>query len=170
MKALWLLILFSPLAFAETYELARGSGTYTVKAFGKTVQGESKELKGKMECGDKECEFLVAAPVKTFASSDSNRDSNMEQTTEASKIPVTTAKGKFPKTDLSQGKWTLPCEVDFHGVKRNYNVTITKKSEEGFSADFILLLEEHKIERPSLFTVKVQNEVPMHFDLQWKKK
>ena len=49
-------------------------------------------------------------------------------------------------------------------------MTITKKNDEEYNADFTLLLEDHKIERPSLFTVKVQNEVPMHFDLQWKKK
>lgn len=168
MKWFILLCLFSSTGFAETRELSKGTATYEVKHLVKRVSSESHDLKGKIVCGDKDCEFLIAAPVKSFTSSDSNRDSNMLQTTEAAKFPVTSAKGKFPKTDLAKKDWTLPMTVDFHGVQQNYDAKIHQKSENEHTASFNLVLTKHKIDRPSLFGVAIDDEVPMTFDLQWK--
>lgn len=168
MKIIFILILLSGVVFAETRELVKGSATYEVKHLVKRVTSESHELKGKIQCGDKECEFLVAAPVKSFTSSDSNRDANMLQTTEAAKYPVTSAKGKFPKSELEKADWVLPVTVDFHGVQQNYDAKIHRKSENETKASFNLILTKHKIERPSLFGVDIDDEVPMTFDLKWK--
>lgn len=158
-------------AFAETWVIQKGSGVYEVKHLIKTVRSESKELKGKMECSEKECEFLIAAPVKSFASSDSNRDSNMLDTTEASKFPVTSARGKFPKEDLMKsGEWTLAVDVEFHGVKKTYQAKVERVKDQVFKSSFILKLDQHQIDRPSLFGVKIDDDVPMTFDISWSKK
>lgn len=167
---IWSLLLcfLTTTAFAETRELTSGTADYVVKHLVKKVSAESRNLKGKIQCDEMECEFLVAAPVKSFTSSDANRDSNMFQTTEASKFPVTTAKGKFPKGELQKKDWTTPVIVDFHGVQQTYNATIHQKSENQTEATFVLLLTKHKIERPSLFGIAIDDEVPMHFQLEWK--
>lgn len=166
MKYLFLVLISFPV-MAETYVLEKSSANYVVKAFGKTVVGESKDLKGKMSCSDAECEFLVAAPVSSFISADANRDENMKAATEASVIPIVSGSGKFLKTNLSQEKWKLPLEVDFHGQKEKYEAQIRKTGSNTFKADFILKLDQHKINRPSLFGFKIQNDVPMAFDLHW---
>lgn len=162
-------LIFSSAAFAEVYELAKGSGSYEVKVLVKKVTGESTALKGKMACPATECEFLVAVPVKTFVSSDGNRDSNMIETIEAAKFPVATGKGKFQKENLAKSSWLLPLEVEFHGVKKMYEAKMQKLGD-GIAADFTLKLEDHRVERPSLFGVAVENTVPMRFQLTWKKK
>ena len=171
MKNLFLLMLLFPFSLmAQTWELSSGTSQYEVKHLVKKVHSESKELKGKMNCASNECEFLVAAPVKSFTSSDSNRDLNMMETTEASKFPVTSAKGKLPADKLEQkGKWTLPIEVEFHGVKKEYTAEIERVKDMTYKADFILKLDQHKIDRPSLFGIKIEDNVPMTFNLVWKK-
>lgn len=166
-----LLVMTSFSAMGETWELQKGKGSYEVKHLIKKVHSESTQLKGKMECSEKECEFLIAAPVKSFTSSDSNRDSNMFDTTEASKFPVTSARGKFPKEDLMKtGVWTLPVDVEFHGVKKQYQAKVERIKDQEFKSSFILKLDQHQIDRPSLFGVKINDEVPMNFEISWLKK
>jgi hypothetical protein len=166
---LFVLALISLSAFADSWIIGQGNATYEVKHLVKKVHSESKDLKGKMNCSQTECEFLVAVPVKSFTSSDSNRDLNMLETTEASKFPVTMAKGKVPAEKLkTKGKWTLPIEVDFHGIKKDYNAEIEQTNNMSFKSEFILKLDQHKIERPSLFGIKIEDDVPMTFSLDWK--
>lgn len=168
---LGLLVIMSFSVLAETWEIQKGSGTYEVKHLIKKVHSESTQIKGKMECSEKECEFLIAAPVKSFASSDSNRDSNMLDTTEASKYPVTSARGNFAKDDLMKnGSWTLTLDVEFHGVKKQYQAKVERVKDQEFRSSFILKLDQHQIDRPSLFGVKIDDEVPMNFDIIWMKK
>ena len=166
MKYLICFFLTAPL-FAQTLVLESGSGTYQVKHLIKKVQGESKELKGKMSCAEKECEFLVAAPTRSFVSSDSNRDSNMQMTVEAAKYPLVTARGKFPKEDLARNKFDLPLEVEFHGVKKLYQAQVEQVKANQYRVQFTLGLTAHQIERPSLFGVSIDDEVPMLFETSW---
>lgn len=169
MKFLGLLFLFSfSSSFGQVWQLERGKGTYEVKHLVKRVQGESQAIKGKMECGETECEFLVAVPVNSFTSSDSNRDLNMQMAVESSKYPLASAKGKFTKADLAKGSWKMPADVEFHGIKKQYQIQMHKKGEAEFMTDFTLMLVEHSVKRPSLFGIELDNEVPMHFEMQWK--
>lgn len=158
-------------AFSSVWEMSQGKSTYEVKHLVKKVHSESRDLKGKMECGDKECEFLIAVPVKSYASSDANRDLNMQTVTESSKFPMALARGQFPMDGLTKTEqWVLPLEVEFHGKKMKYSAQVSKKADGRFMADFILKLDQHGIERPSFLGFKIDDEVPMHFELQWTKK
>lgn len=171
MKLFLFFVLFSGLAHSDVWEIGQGKSTYEVRHLVKKVSSESRELKGKMECGVKDCEFLVAAPVKSYVSSDSNRDLNMQNTTESSKFPMALARGHFSSDGLSKTEmWVLPVEVEFHGKKMNYQAQISKKADGRFTTDFNLKLDQHGIERPSLFGIKIDDEVPMHFELTWVKK
>jgi hypothetical protein len=171
MRLFLVLILFCGFSHAEVWEISLGKSTYEVKHLVKKVHSESRELKGKMECGEKECEFLVAVAVKSYTSNDSNRDLNMQTTTEASKYPMALARGTFPADGLSKTEvWMLPLEVEFHGKKMKYQAKVSKKADGRFTTDFILKLDQHGIERPSLFSFKIEDEVPMHFELTWIKK
>lgn len=164
MKVLLLIcLLFSVTAFAKELKLENSKISYEVKYLTKTVIGESKESKGKMVCENKECDFLVAAPVKSFVSSDSNRDLNMLTILEATKYPVVTVKGKLPEEKLSEKQYQFNANVSFHGVEKEYPITVS-----GNHGKFTVNLENHKIDRPSLLTVKIDNEVPISFEFNWK--
>lgn len=165
---LFFLISFSMLANAENYNLVSGEATYTVKHTLKRVEGTSKELKGKIQCKDGLCEFLIAVKLNSFLSSDSNRDLNMQSTLETAKYAVAIAKGAFSLTEWNKPKSTLSAEIDFHGVKKKYDLKITSGSAGKKTVDLNLDLEAHKIERPSLFTMAIENTVPVHFELNWK--
>ncbi len=161
-----ILVLFSSTSLlAKDFKLASAKAIYTVKHLMKTVKGRSEELKGKMVCDQKECEFLIAVPAKSFVSSDSNRDLNMQTILDVARFPLVTAKGKFPATELEKSDWTLKSLISIHGVEKEYLVKI--KKSQMMEAHFNLKLEDHKIERPSLLTFKIENEVPMDFEIHW---
>lgn len=163
---IFLFVFFSSSLFAKSFELKNADAHYTVKHIFKTVKGESKELKGKMVCENSQCEFLVAVPAKSFVSSDSNRDLNMRTILETSKYPVITVKGQIPEEDLSKDQFTFNALVNFHGIEKKYPVSIKKGTPNVGS--LVLLLESHKVERPSLLTAKIDNEVPVDFSFEWK--
>jgi hypothetical protein len=162
----FVLILGMNLGFASEFKLQNGQAEYTVKHLLKTVKGQSKELKGKMICDKGLCQFLIAIPVKSFISSDSNRDLNMQTILEASKYPLVTVKGELKEGDYKKDQYSLKALVNFHGIEKNYTINIQRKDVS--FGNFTILLEDHKIERPSLLTVEIDNNVPIDFSFNWK--
>ena len=100
----------------------------------------------------------------SFVSSDSNRDLNMHTVLEASKYPLITVKGKLPEADLGKTKYSIKALISFHGVEKEYKMDINNSS----NGEVVILLEDHKVERPSLLTVEIDNEVPVNFSFAWK--
>lgn len=153
------------------YELKSSKVNYLVKYLIKKADAQSVESKGKGECKDA-CEFLIAAPVKSFTSKDSNRDLNMLATTKAEKFPLVVAHIKT-KNEITNGVLLADIEIDFAGVKQNYKNVSFKiiESADGFHADgfFDLILDNHKIEKPSLLGVDIENLVPITISADWKK-
>src|SRR5450432_4465000 len=62
------------------------------------TEGVSHGAKGKGVCHAGQCEFLIAVPVKSFDSGDSNRDLHMLQVTRAGQFPVVTVRTSLPET------------------------------------------------------------------------
>lgn len=168
MKSILVFVLLSGSVLAEDRMLKSGEGTYTVSVLVKKVSSTSKDIKGKVSCPENDCEFLLAVPVKTFASSDSNRDENMKMTVESEKYPLATAKGHLSKdVFLGKGKRQMKAQVTFHNVTKEYPVTLNGDSPDHMTAEFVLKLTDHNVTRPSLFGVSVNDEVPMTFQLKW---
>src|SRR5579871_4589041 len=63
-------------------------------------EGVSHAARGKGVCHDGQCDFLVAAPVKSFDSGDSNRDLHMLQATRGAQYPLVSVRVKLPETAL----------------------------------------------------------------------
>lgn len=170
------LSLFSSFVHAENlsgkYELKKSSVKYVVTYLIKHAEGESVASKGKGECKEANCEFLIAAPLKSFTSKDSNRDLNMLNTTKADKFPLAVVHVKT-KSDISSGKIIADLEVEFGGVKQTYpGIIFTSKAEaDGFhvSGKFDLFPTKHNIERPSLLGVSIEENIPMTIEADWKK-
>lgn len=161
-----LFLLSSHYALAKELILSNAKAEYTVKHLFKTVKGESSGLKGKMVCHQERCDFLVAIPVNSFISSDSNRDLNMQTILEASKYPLVTVKGQVLEADLIKKNFDVKSLVNFHGIEKSYILKISGGSPS--SGKLVVLLEDHKIERPSLLMAKIENEVPIIFSFDWK--
>lgn len=170
------LFLFSSIVKAEkisgNYELKKSHVKYLVTYLIKHAEGESVESKGKGECKDAGCEFLVAAPIKSFTSKDSNRDLNMLSAAKADKFPLVVVHVKS-KSDISGGKMIVDLDVEFAGVKKTYSgiVFTTTQAIDGFhvSGKFDLFPTKHDVEKPSFLGVSIEENVPVSIEADWKK-
>src|ERR1700730_13586305 len=59
-------------------------------------EGVSHGAKGKGVCHAGQCDFLIAVPVKSFDSGDSNRDLHMVETTRGAQFPMVIVRTQFP--------------------------------------------------------------------------
>ena len=172
-----ILSLFFYSSFAQSeilsgkYELQKSNVNYLVTYLIKKADGDSSQSRGKGECASA-CEFLVAAPIKSFQSKDSNRDANMLRYAKAEKFPLVVAKISF-KNVIDKGVLLADLEIDFGGVKHLYkSIPFNASSKEGIlhvEGKLDLLLDQHKIEKPSLMGVEIKEVVPLTITADWKK-
>ncbi len=82
-------------------EHAMGAGTVHTELPGDASVaprgGVSHAAKGKGVCTAGECNFLIAAPVKSFDSGDSNRDLHMLEVTRGAQFPMVIVRTQFPE-------------------------------------------------------------------------
>lgn len=153
------------------WTLKSGTLSYHVHFPVKNVLGTSQSAKGKGHCDDKGCEFLVAAPVKSFDSGDGNRDNHMMEVTKGAVNPMVMVKVQFPKSsDLKA--IVAKAEVTFAGQTHTYSDIKITGSQNGnvtnVKGTVPMVLSHFNVERPSLLTVKIADEVPIDFDLNWE--
>jgi len=145
--------------------------TYHVNYVLKSVEGTSEQAKGKGQCDQNNCEFLIAVPVKTFNSGDTNRDSHMLEVTKAADHPMITVKFKVAKKDLVSNPLISP-EINFAGKTHTYNqikFALTKEgSQYKVTGKLPLVLSDFNIERPTLLTVPIEDATPLDIETQWK--
>src|SRR5579871_3583111 len=84
------------------------------------TEGVSKAAKGKGVCHAGQCDFLVAAPVKSFDSGDSNRDLHMLQVTRGAEFPLVSVRTRFAESAITSGTLALDVEVQFAGQTVQY--------------------------------------------------
>lgn len=152
------------------WSVEKGKLTYHVKYVLKNVEGVSEAVKGKGKCEKGLCQFLIAAPVKTFMSGDGNRDNHMLEVTKGAVNPVVTVRVEIPETKLD-GDVLAKVDVQFAGHSHTYeNVKIVNKisGEKAHSAGQIpLVLTDFAIERPSLLGISIEDKTPVDFAIDW---
>src|SRR5579875_2005105 len=117
------LFLLSPLALAQspkTFVLTQSSLTYHMVHPVHTVDGTSHAARGKGVCSNGICDFLVAAPVKSFDSGDTNRDEHMLQVTRGAEFPVVTVRFRLPESAINSPTLDCDLEVNFAGQTAHY--------------------------------------------------
>ncbi len=162
---LFFICLTTASVWAKTYTLKNGSATYTVTHSFKTVKGASEQIKGKMVCEGTRCEYLVAIRTDSFKSSDSNRDLNMLTILDSEKFPLITIKGNFEEALLKEKNSKIQASVSFHGQEKTYELQLSEITQG--KGSLVVDLEAHGVERPSLLTIKIKNDVPIDFDYAW---
>src|ERR1700747_1437548 len=90
--AVCLFLAFPSLASAadSQWVLQQSTLTYHVSHPLHQTEGLSHEARGKGICHAGQCDFLIAVPVKSFESGDSNRDLHMIQVTRGAALPMVT--------------------------------------------------------------------------------
>jgi hypothetical protein len=135
------------------------------------VDGISHAARGKGLCHSGQCDFLVAAAVKSFDSGDSNRDLHMLQTARGAEFPIVTVRFHLPQASLTQPMLDCDLEVQFAGNTAHYSHAIFHQTIAGTShhitGSIPSTLTDFKIPAPSFLTVPIKNEIPVRVDMTW---
>src|SRR6201998_4238399 len=106
-----LLFALSLLAGTETqWVVEKSSVTYHVSHRLHGGDGVSHEARGKGVCHAGKCDFLIAVPVKSFDSGDSNRDLHMLQVTRGGEFPMVTVRTSLP--EAASASATVPADLE----------------------------------------------------------
>ena len=81
----------------DQWVLQQSTLTYHVSHPLHQVEGVSHAARGKGVCQAGQCQFLIAAPVKSFDSGDSNRDLHMLQVVRGGEFPMITVRTQIPE-------------------------------------------------------------------------
>jgi hypothetical protein len=135
-------------------------------------EGVSHEARGKGICHAGQCDFLIAVPVKSFDSGDSNRDLHMVQVTRGAQFPMVTVRTKLPESAATSTTIQVDLEVQFAGQTAQYRqVTfqmVTQGNQIRITGTIPATLTDFKIDPPTLLTMPVKNEMPVRVDMTWK--
>lgn len=171
MRILLGLLFLCSSAWGQTYNLKKSNLTYVVTHLLKTTEGTSTQAKGKGVCDKGQCDFLIAVPVKSFDSGNSNRDLHMLEEMKGAAHPMIVARISVKQTDLAKGDFPGSVELEAAGVKKTVAVKSIKVSALGtglrIEAVLPFTLSQFNVERPSLLTVAVEDLVPVKVSSEW---
>jgi hypothetical protein len=167
-----LLLLASPLAGADSqWILEQSTLTYHVSHPLHQTDGVSHAARGKGVCHAGQCDFLIAVPVKTFDSGDSNRDLHMLQVTRGAQFPMVIVRTRLPETASASTTLQADLEIEFAGQTAHYKQVPLERATQGnqirISATIPMTLSDFKIAPPSLLTLPVKNEIPVRAEMTW---
>ena len=175
-KLLMAFLLLGVPAFAQTdtqWVLKESTLTYHVSHPLHQVEGVSHAAKGKGVCHAGQCDFLIAVPLKSFGSGDSNRDLHMLQVVRGGQFPIVTVRTRLSEDASASATIHADLEVQFAGQTAKYGQVpfqlMTQGNEIRISGTIPATLSDFKIDPPSLLTLPVKNEIPVHVEMIWEK-
>src|ERR1700686_4715519 len=111
-----LVLALSPAAGGDSqWVLEQSTLTYHVSHPLHESEGVSHAARGKGVCHAGQCDFLIAAPVKSFDSGDSNRDLHMVQVTRGGQFPIVIVRTRLPESAAGSATIHADLEVEFAG-------------------------------------------------------
>ncbi len=160
------------LALAQSqWVLEQSTLTYQVSHPLHQTEGVSHAARGKGTCHEGRCDFLIAVPVKSFDSGDSNRDIHMVQATHGAQFPMVTVRTRLPESASSAATINADLEVQFAGQTTGYKQVPFQLLKQGnqtrISGTIPATLSDFKIDPPSLLTMPVKNEIPVRVEMTW---
>jgi hypothetical protein len=169
----FLLLVPPTLAGADSqWVLGQSTLTYHVSHPLHQSEGTSHAARGKGVCHAGQCDFLIAAPVKSFDSGDSNRDLHMLQATHGAQFPLVTVRIGLPEAILASATILCDLEIEFAGQTARYKQVpfqkVTQGTETRITGTVPATLSDFKIDPPSLLAVSVKNEMPVRVDMTWR--
>src|SRR5579862_2747671 len=130
--SLFLLLALSNLFAADNqWVLKQSTLTYHVSHPLHQTDGVSHAARGKGVCHQGQCDFLIAVPVKSFDSGDSNRDLHMIQVTRGAEFPLVTVRTRLPESDAGVANISADLEIQFAGQTAHYKQVPFKLEKQG---------------------------------------
>src|SRR3974390_2760999 len=155
----------------HTWVLKESTLTYHVSHPLHQTDGVSHGARGKGVCHEGQCDFLIAVPVKSFDSGDSNRDLHMIQVTRGAEFPMVTVRTKLPEASSGSSSIKADLEIQFAGQTVHYQqiaFEVTSQGSDKKIAGIIpATLVDFKIDPPSLLTMPVKNDIPIRVEVTW---
>ena len=162
-------------AFGQTdsqWVLEQSTLTYHVSHPLHQSEGVSHAARGKGVCHAGQCDLLIAVPLKSFDSGDSNRDLHMLQVTRGALFPIVSVRTRLPETASASTTIHADLEIQFAGQTVQYKQVPFQLVAEGnqirLSGTIPATLSDFKIDPPSFLTVPVKNEIPVRVDMTWR--
>jgi len=157
----FLLLVLSGLAVADSqWVLEKSTLTYHVSHPLHQTDGVSHAARGKGVCREGQCDFLIAVPVKSFDSGDSNRDLHMLQVTRGAEFPMIVVRTRVPESVAASATVDADLEIQFAGQTSQYKQVpfqlVKQGSEIRVSGTIPAKLSDFKIEPPSLLALPVK--------------
>ena len=156
---------------SPTYEASTSSVKYSMVHKLHSWEGVSKDLKVATKWNEQKNEIeqiSIVVNVATFNSGLSSRDSHMMEVLDGLTYPriLFSSTSVQYTTDgiLVKGK------LQFHGVERMIETKVKLEKVNRrlvFSGSLPVLLEDYKVERPSLLFVKVDNKIQIDFQVAY---
>jgi hypothetical protein len=135
------------------------------------TDGVSHAARGKAVCHSGECDFLIAVPVKSFDSGDSNRDLHMIQVTRGAEFPMITVRTHLPESASTASTLNADLEIQFAGQTAHYKEVSFQLTRQGnetrITGTIPATLADFKIDPPTLLTLPVKNEIPIRVEMTW---
>jgi hypothetical protein len=158
-------------AAAKEWILEQSKLSYHVSHPLHQIDGVSHAARGKGICDAGQCNFLIAAPVKSFESGDSNRDLHMLQATRGGQFPLVSVRTSVPETAAGSSMLEADLEIQFAGQTVHYEVPfrLTRNGNEiKLSGTIPATVSDFKIEPPSLLSFAIKNEIPVRVEMTWR--
>jgi len=171
--AVCFLLALPPIAPAadSQWTLQQSTLTYHVSHPLHQSEGVSHEARGKGICHVGQCDFLIAVPVKSFDSGDSNRDLHMIQVTRGAQFPMVMVRTKLPESVSTSTTIQADLEIQFAGQTAQYKQVPFQLTAQGkqirLTGTIPATLTDFKIDPPSLLTMPVKNEIPIRVEMTW---
>jgi hypothetical protein len=169
------LLLCAPAGMAQAdrqWVLEQSTLAYHVSHPIHQTDGVSHAARGKAVCHAGQCDILIAAPVKSFDSKDSNRDLHMLQVTRGGQFPLVSVRTRMPETASGAATIHADLEIEFAGQTAQYKQVAFELKAQGnqirISGTIPATLSDFKIDPPTLLAVPVKNEMPVRVDLTWR--
>ena len=175
-KLLALVAMWVPFGLAAAdaqWALQQSTLTYHVSHPLHETNGVSHAARGKGVCHQGECDFLIAAPVKSFDSKDSNRDLHMLQVVRGAQFPMVTVRFRLPEDAASQTSLHVDLDVEFAGQTAHYKQVEFQKAPQGsdvrISGTIPAKMSDFHIDPPSLLAIPTKEEIPVRVETTWHK-
>lgn len=156
----------------EVWTLKQGTLSYHMSHPIHEVDGVSHAARGKGVCHAGQCDFLIAVPVKSFDSGDTNRDLHMLQVTKGAEFPIVSVRLQVPEASLSQPDLNCDLTVQFAGQTAHYSHVVFHQVIEGslhhVTGTIPSTVSDFKIDPPTFLTVPIKNQIPVKVDMVWQ--
>ena len=152
--------------------LEQSTLTYHVSHPLHQMEGVSHAARGQGICHARQCNFLIAVPVKSFDSGDSNRDLHMLQAARGAQFPLVTVRTQLPEAASASAAIHADLEIQFSGQTAQYKQVSFQLVKQGsdirISGTIPATLSDFKIDPPSLLTFPIKNEIPVRVEMTWR--